>query len=180
MESITTISGSVASICLKMFCVFVSVSMRQVLLFGWILSARILICFWLSSPETYKALYGNFKAIWSKRVLFPTPGSPPSNTKAPGTNPPPKTLLNSRSKVFNRTSFSMFISFTKSGVETLFEVCEGDFQFTFSSFCTTSSTTVFHCLQAEHWPTHLAYCVPQFWQKNAVFVLAIFSFYWKS
>jgi len=29
-------------------------------------------------------------------------------------------------------------------------------------FCTTSSTSVFHCLQLLHWPCHLGACAPQF------------------
>jgi hypothetical protein len=32
---------------------------------------------------------------------------------------------------------------------------------------------VFQPLQAEHCPIHFAYWVPQFWQKKAVFVLAM-------
>ena len=52
------------------------------------------------------------------------PGSPPRRVKEPGTKPPPKTLLNSRSSVFNRISLSLFISFILSGLEAFSNVLE--------------------------------------------------------
>jgi hypothetical protein len=61
-----------------------------------ILSARILICSALSSPDMYKIrnpLQRN--AICNINVDFPMPGSPPTNINEPATNPPPKTLSNS-------------------------------------------------------------------------------------
>ena len=90
------------------------------------------------------------------------PGSPPRRVKEPGTKPPPKTLLNSRSSVFNRISLSLFISFTLSGLEAFCNLLELVFQDFFSSLCTISSTTVFHSLHEVHCPIHLAYWVPHF------------------
>jgi len=50
-------------------------------------------------------------------VLFPIPGSPPSKVSEPGTNPPPKTLLNSSSPVLNLKSEEVSISETFKGLE---------------------------------------------------------------
>jgi hypothetical protein len=72
----------------------------------------------------------------------------------------------------------MLISLTLKGVANFFWLLEeGLFHPVFSAFWITSSTTVFHSRHPEHWPTHLAYWVPQFWQKKAVFVLAM-KFCW--
>ena len=63
-------------------------------------SARILICFSLSSPETYNIFFDlELSANCNKRVDFPIPGSPPNSIKDPGTIPPPSTLFNSLSLV---------------------------------------------------------------------------------
>lgn len=37
----------------------------------------------------------------------------------------------------------------------------------------TSSTKVFHAWQDLHWPIHWGCCVPQDWQNQAFFVLAM-------
>ena len=80
---------------LKICCVLVSVRIKQLGFFPSIRSARILICDWLSSPDTYNTFCGICKAICSNKVDLPIPGSPPNNTTAPFTNPPPKTVSNS-------------------------------------------------------------------------------------
>ena len=107
-------------------------------------------------------------------MLFPMPGSPPRRMSEPGTIPPPKTRLSSLSLVSIRSSCVVSISWILSGLMVfLGSVWEG-FQLFFSSFWITSSAMVFHSLQALHCPCHLAYGVPQFWQKKVVFIFDIY------
>uniref|UniRef100_A0A2P2JNM7 Uncharacterized protein n=1 Tax=Rhizophora mucronata TaxID=61149 RepID=A0A2P2JNM7_RHIMU len=69
-------------------------------------SALFPICSTLSSPDTYTTGAGSplscpsaiIAAICNTNVLFPTPGSPPTKTKDPGTRPPPSTLATSLPK----------------------------------------------------------------------------------
>ena len=61
-------------------------------------SALSLICGPDSSPETYKTFLpclARCPMLWSVRVDFPIPGSPPISKLDPATRPPPHTLLNS-------------------------------------------------------------------------------------
>lgn len=55
----------------------------------------------------------------------------------------------------------------------LVEVLVFQLPFSGSSFCTISSTKVFHSPHEVHRPSHLGELRPQFWQKYEVFVLAI-------
>src|SRR5690606_15039751 len=107
------------------------------------------------------------------------PGSPPKSVNEPGTNPPPSTLFNSLFFVFKRASAWVEISEMRCGFALRFAStplsnrAELLFQSLASAFWTISSAMVFHSLQELHWPCHLAYWAPQFWQKKVVFVLAI-------
>ena len=54
-------------------------------------SARIFTWRALSSPVTYNVFReGQPRGIWSERVDFPMPGSPPMSTREPSTMPPPR------------------------------------------------------------------------------------------
>ncbi|MPN02875.1 hypothetical protein SDC9_150096 [bioreactor metagenome] len=61
------------------------------------LCARSLIWWADSSPETYKTFFVSARVPHncSRRVDFPTPGSPHNSKREPGTKPPPKTLSSS-------------------------------------------------------------------------------------
>ena len=68
------------------------------------LSARILICDKLSSPDTYRQSspsLDKLPTICNNSVDFPIPGSPPIRVIEPDTNPPPVTLSTSFKLVFN-------------------------------------------------------------------------------
>mmetsp|Transcript_2998 Transcript_2998/g.10728 ORF Transcript_2998/g.10728 Transcript_2998/m.10728 type:complete len:210 (-) Transcript_2998:352-981(-) len=56
----------------------------------------------------------------NKIVLFPTPGSPPTNTKPPGTTPPPKTRSISEPNVPGKGTRRIFFEFFDSGFNTSF------------------------------------------------------------
>jgi hypothetical protein len=61
---------------------------------------------------------------------------------------------------------------TRNGFAAFFvEEASGDCHDTFSAFWMISSAIVFHSLHELHWPCHLEYWAPQFWQKKVVFVL---------
>src|SRR5690606_14510133 len=115
----------------------------------------------------------NFKAICNKSVLFPIPGSPPKSVSEPATNPPPKSLLRSSSVVSSRTSWLASISSIRKGCGEVVTIAREAVHDGFSSFCLTSSTIVFHSLQALLCPCHLKYCTPQFLLKKEVFTLDI-------
>ena len=76
---------------------FVSPKNRMSSLFIPSLSALSFICSADSSPDTYKTFPSPFilSHICKINVDFPIPGSPPSNTSEPFTNPPPNTLSSS-------------------------------------------------------------------------------------
>ena len=109
-------SGSRSTRCLKIDCVLVSVSMYNDSDFAAKRSALSLICCSDSSPVTYKTrVWVKERATCNKRVDLPMPGSPPINTKEPGTMPPPKTRLNSGSEQVNLGKFSKLTSFNNLG-----------------------------------------------------------------
>src|SRR5690625_1038225 len=89
--------------------------------------------------------------VCNKSVDFPIPGSPPINTREPGTIPPPSTRFNSFIDVVSRCSFSNSISFILVGLlillpdVTALAACLG---------CFISSTNVFQLLQLVHLPIH--------------------------
>src|SRR6186713_2191072 len=103
-------------------------------------------------------------AFCRKRVLLPMPGSPPTSTSEPGTIPPPNTRFNSPSGV-NSLSSSLLVTserFTifSERLFSFFSSCQLIF-LNGTSFCTFSSTNVFHCPQLGHLPAHLADSYPQ-------------------
>ena len=103
-----------------------------------------------------------FVALCNSRVLFPIPGSPPTRTREPGTNPPPSTRSNSeyplaiRSKSCslseaigsdnfrNVLSEVAFLSLLRLLIEEL-----------------RSSIIEFHSPQLEHLPKNCRVCAPQ-------------------
>src|SRR5580765_3260091 len=122
-------------------------------------SPRIRICCADSSPEAYRTLFvaDSFAATSSINVDFPTPGSPPSNIKAPGTTPPPSTRSNSAMPVGMRRVSMLVISSKGTGLES-------QDRGTSSEADIRSSTNVFHSWQDGQRPIHLGELWPHFWQ----------------
>src|SRR5262249_17596805 len=97
-------------------------------------------------------------------VDFPTPGSPPSNTSAPATTPPPKTRSNSATPVEIRgVSVADDICSNKTGVESQ------DGGAAAAGAVIFSSTNVFHSWQVGQRPIHLGEVWPHCWQAYWVF-----------
>ena len=118
IESMITISGC----CLKIVSTTISrsVSLSKSISFSNvpIRSARILICFTDSSPETYSTFLEAVESsrhICNKSVDFPIPGSPPTKTREPVTIPPPNTLSSSPIPVNTLSSFSTLTSDKREG-----------------------------------------------------------------
>src|SRR5215212_3059287 len=133
-----------------------------------------------SSPETIRQPSPTCPMTWSKSVLFPTPGSPPTRTMEPGTIPPPRTLFNSptpasilpppsttgtslRASVLPATR--AFCLVARSAKPTTFLLSR------------TSSTKVLHSPQSGQRPSHLGSECPQLEQVYSVFV-ATPRLYW--
>ena len=118
------------------------------------LSALNFICSADSSPETYKTFPSPLTLSHSCKIKvdFPIPGSPPTNTKEPLTNPPPNTLSSSAYPVevlCASCPTKLFNGFGASWI--LFSL------FPLSTFVESfSSKNVFHELQAGHFPIHFA------------------------
>ena len=109
-ESITTKSGCVFLMCVKICSKRVSQTSKQSAE-GSMRSARSFICFSLSSPLTYNTRRSLMRStVCSNNVLLPMPGSPPNKIREPGTNPPPSTRFNSASCMSMRGSSSALIS----------------------------------------------------------------------
>src|SRR5438093_4474932 len=133
-------------------------------------SPRSLNCCADSSPEAYNTLTetASREATSSMSVDFPTPGSPPSRTRAPGTSPPPNTRSNSPTPVETRGVSTPVISLNAIG-----EDSQG------AGLSTTapirSSTNVFHCWQEGHRPIHFGAVWPHCWQTYWVFGFILVS-----
>ena len=98
IESTISSAGRTRSAASSTAEISVSVSTSNVSWPSAVLSARSLICSADSSPETYNTdapVRAISVAAWSTRVDLPIPGSPPSRTSDPGTNPPPRTRFSS-------------------------------------------------------------------------------------
>ena len=125
-----------------------------------ILAARILICFKDSSPETYKVATpepAKFLHTCKRMVDFPIPGSPPTNTRDPGTMPPPRTRSNSAMPELIRSVSEVSISSNVTG----FAVPEPNFPALFpADFTTGSSTKLFQALHPGHCPIHFVDSYP--------------------
>jgi hypothetical protein len=88
------------------------------------------------------------------------PGSPPISTKLPATNPPPSILSTSPLPKHIRGSCSMLMLSTSSGLA--LPCGKNESSLLLLSLVTSSSTKVFHSLQAGHFPNHLGASYPQF------------------
>ena len=100
---------------------------------------------------------------------MPIPGSPPTSTREPFTIPPPITLSSSELPVLSLCSILSEISSSDSGFDkTPISLC-----WTWDSFCSTSSTRVFHCPHSGHLPIHFGDSLPHSLHTNFVFTLAI-------
>ena len=103
-------------------------------------------------------------------MLLPIPGSPPSKTIEPFTNPPPKTLSNSLKPLFILVNSSISISLNSLDLE--FSVSKKCFDK--SPFF--SSIIEFHSLQFIHLPKYCEVSEPQFWQIYFENLFGILSF----
>ena len=147
------------------------------------LSARNLSWWALSSPLTYSIRLSVMRSIVCRvSVLLPIPGSPPSKTILPGTNPPPRTRFNSVSLVSIRGSSFADISCRYRG---LFEVpatdsltdCAADLAAIEPvSPAILISLKVFHCPHEGHLPIHFADSCPQLEHTYAILSFAIISY----
>src|ERR671920_770794 len=133
-----------------------------------------------SSPETMRQPSPTCPMTWSKSVLFPTPGSPPTRTMEPGTIPPPNTRLSSP------TPASILPPPSTTGTSLRASVFPAPLAFcrvarsanptTFFA-SRTSSTKVLHSPQSGQRPSHFGAWCPQFEQTYNVFV-ATLRLYW--
>src|SRR5262245_48186591 len=124
-------------------------------------SDRNLICEADSSPLTYSTSPPfTSEAIWSIRVDFPIPGSPPTSTTEPGTIPPPRTLSNS----------GMPVEILVSERDSTSEICVPDTVAELLDLrpgplsATSCSTKEFHVAHPGHWPVHRGEEWPHDWQ----------------
>ena len=126
-------------------------------------TARSLICCSDSSPEIYKMLSSRsarLRHTCSSSVDLPIPGSPPTNTREPGTIPPPSTWSSSDIPVEIRPSESASMPFRVTGSRTSLALLRLLPPLVFGA--AGSSANVFHSRQAGHWPDHIADSYPQF------------------
>ena len=94
------------------------------------------------------------------------PGSPPINTTAPSTNPPPSTRSNSPIPVEARTISDCRTS--TSGVILAVSIFPAQLPRREGALVAAGSReisdNVFHAPQASHWPCHFGYSAPQLLQ----------------
>src|SRR5438128_547678 len=96
-------------------------------------------------------------------VDLPTPGSPPTRSAEPGTNPPPQTRSNSAIWVarLGGASSSVLRSSSAKGLPRIALRAPAP-----AGAGAASSTMVFQPPQASHLPDHLAWTAPQLWQTK--------------
>ena len=99
-----------------------------------------------------------FPADWRTNVLFPIPGSPPSNTTDPGTIPPPRTRSNSLNPLVSLDIF--FDEISLKGIDFLLFLVS----WFLDLLLLISYTIEFHEWQLRHFPKYWEVSVPQFWQ----------------
>ena len=193
MESMTTRSGWVCSICTKICSSDVSVSTSRSLPprappcpTSCDCSRSALSLSWraLSSPLTYSTRRpARRRTVCSTSVLLPMPGSPPSSTRLPGTSPPPNTRLSSRSPISMRGSSSARISATGTGRAFCALSCPAALRAALAapaigfSSRMTSSFMVFHCWHEGQRPTQRRLSCPQFSHTYTFLSLAIIHIY---
>ena len=100
------------------------------------------------------------------------PGSPPISTSDPCTSPPPSTRFSSASCRSMRGSSAASISSSVTGFAFVGAMPASGRRAT-GSLRTISSTKVFHCPHAGHFPCHLGDSCPQLLHTYTVFSLAI-------
>ena len=150
MESITTSDGEILSMAAMMFGSDISGSNHKSGLMAPSRSARKRTCCALSSAVTYRE--GPFAPPRSckSNVLFPIPGSPPSNVTEPGTRPPPSTRSSSSIPVgtgSDSLGFTSPIGVARPGGTSARPAASETRD---SSGPSTSSTSEFHAVQTEH------------------------------
>ena len=119
--------------------------------------ARMATCWGDSSPVTYNALLLSAMAqsVCSNTVLLPAPGSPPSSTQDPGTNPPPRTKSNSPVPELILGISSRAISArVLTTLSTLPAKPERNAEPPLEGLPRRTSESVFHALHSLHWPCH--------------------------
>ena len=152
IESMTSNSGLMFFICVKIVSSDVSQTIWQ-LPRSWVMrSARNFICCTLSSPDTYRTLrWGNPRIVCNTSVDFPIPGSPPSNTNEPGTRPPPSTRFSSLSHMSIRGNSSVATSSMSTGSDCVLSPLD---TFDKGVLRTTFSVKLFHAPHEGHLPAH--------------------------
>ena len=173
IESIIKMSGWVNSASAQINSMFVSVIKKRFSFSTLSLEARILICLFDSSPETYRIFKSLFiyLQICKSSVDFPIPGVPPKSESEPLTIPPPKTLSSSLKPVLNLVSSFMSTLFIAIWV-TLDWVIFGfrrDFFPAGETSETVSSFIVFPWPQEGHIPFHLLELKPHSEQTKTLF-----------
>src|SRR5258708_28660640 len=88
-----------------------------------------------------------------RRVDLPTPGSPPTSTRLPGTIPPPNTRFSSSQASARRGAASLEISTRATGRESP-GFRAGAAALPAAAFLTRNSWSVFQAWQCGHWPAH--------------------------
>ena len=129
--------------------------------------ARRRTCAALSSPVTYRTVRAGSvpratpAAAWRSSVDLPTPGSPPSRTRDPGTSPPPRTRSSSAIPTGMRSAGGAPTS--ESGTATPPTAAGRDpaARSLRAPGRTTVSTRVFQPLQFLHWPSQRRNDSPQ-------------------
>ena len=101
-------------------------------------------------------------ALCNSRVLFPIPGSPPTRTREPGTNPPPNTRSNSLYPLVIRSkSFSWSDEIGSDNLRNGSSELEILSLLRLLSEEVRSSTIEFQSPQLEHLPKNCRVCAPQ-------------------
>src|SRR5450759_662937 len=115
------------------------------------------------------------------RVDLPTPGSPPTRTRLPGTIPPPSTRFSSPQASGRRGAASLEISIRATGCappgrELLNAPCArpaGDPTFPAAGLRIWNSWSVFQARQCGHWPAQRRLSPPHSVHTNVIVVLGM-------
>src|SRR5919198_3878247 len=169
MESITITRGVSLSASSKMRSLWVSVRSRKESALRSSRRARNATCWADSSPLTYSTLSPTAcdkeASICSSRVDLPIPGSPPSNTTEPATNPPPSTRSSSLRPVGVRIPST---SGTSPKVQIAGSALPGRPRVVAPLWEAITSIKLFQAPHSPHWPDHLGAVAPQAWHWKAI------------
>src|SRR5882724_9476336 len=137
-------------------------------------SARSRTCATASSPEIYTARWparASRLVACVSNVDLPMPGSPPTRSTEPRTNPPPVTRSNSAIPDGRRgASWLLPVSVSSANCRPLRRE-RTDTGIVVAPM--SSSASVFHSPQDSHLPCQRLYAAPQFWQTKERVDLAI-------